>query len=158
MKVRYEKLEEEPLVRISDRIAIENTIKGNIWFHPLTKYKDYEETRNDTVIGDKFEAMWPLSEAYIVDEEFKNVVYVKDGHINTTHRKDFVLCLFKMRVLNGIFEFSEIQKEKLPKFGDTALFIKKPSEFYKRINNKMRVMELYYKNRDVRYYSSNNYY
>ena len=54
-----------PMVKFKDFKTIKSIQKGNIWFNPLTLYREEEEDKKDTIIGDRFEAMWPIKDATI---------------------------------------------------------------------------------------------
>lgn len=141
-----------PIVKFKDKNTIDSMLAGNIWFNPLITYRKEEECNGDTVVGDRFEAMWPIRDAYFILPEENQCEHVVNGYIKTSHMNDYAFCIFGMIIKNGQFEFSEKQKEEMPGFGDTALMITNPGEFFKRVKEKLQEKNYKFMMDSVKYY------
>jgi len=58
---------------------------------------------------------------------------IEDGLLKTSYSNDFVFCMFSINNHDNSFEFSELQKQEILTFGDTALIITDTNEFLRRI-------------------------
>ena len=90
-----------PIVKFKDRKTIESIRRGKIWFNPLTTYRKEEECNSDTVVGDRFEAMWPIRDAYFILPEENRCEYIVNGYVKTTHMNDYAFCIFGMNIKDG---------------------------------------------------------
>ena len=144
-----------PIVKFKDKKTIDSMLSGNIWFNPLTSYRKEEECNTDKIVGDRFEAMWPIRDAYIIRPEENQCEHIVNDYVKTTHMNDYAFCIFGMNIKNGQFEFSEEQKKNMPGFGDTALMITNPGEFFKRVREKLQEKNYQYVMDSVKYYDPN---
>lgn len=124
-----------PLVKFKDKNVIDSIQKGHIWLNPVSMYRKAENETGDTVVGDKFEAMWPIGEGivHIPDESLSQQVV--NGYLKTTHMDDYVFCILKMGGMDNEFYFTDEQKDKLREFDEEALLIYDTTEFVQRIEN-----------------------
>jgi len=123
-----------PLVRFKSKGRIESFRRGEIYFNTLKWYREHEE---NNVVDDIFEGMVHINEATAITTPINGgetqIEKLEDVLLKTTHSNDFVSCLFSVNPKNDFFQFDEIQKIELQKFGDTALLITDADELLRRI-------------------------
>lgn len=123
-----------PLVKITSKEIIEKIQNGNFRMTSLKKYREMYKEDGDDIIGDPNEGKFYVHDAYIVIPEKNVCENVKEYAFATPNENDFVFCMFEFDLKeNDIFRFSQTQKERLPKFGDSALIITNREEFIKRV-------------------------
>ncbi len=124
-----------PLIKFQSKERIDSFQKGLIYANRLSYYRKLEQTTGDIEIGDSYEAMLHVNEAYVHVPTTGETVHIVDGLIPTTHSDDYIFCMFGIYPKLVNFSFSEEQKEKLLSFGDTALILKDSNEFIRRIKS-----------------------
>lgn len=122
-----------PLIKFQDKDKIAEIQNGKIYMKTLKWYREHENASGNTIVGDEFEALWPVQEADIIFPELNEIVRLKNDALKTTFSDDFVFCMFSMYANKSFFEYSEEQKNELTSFGDTALLITDRNEFIKRM-------------------------
>ena len=127
------KVQGTPLIKFHSAKIIESFQKGKVYANRLGYYRKREEETGDSEVGDKYEAMLHVNEAYIHFPDSGETVPLTDELISTTHSEDYIFCLFGIYPNLNNFSFTEQQKEKLLSFGDTALIITDSEEFIKRV-------------------------
>lgn len=143
-----------PLIKFKDDTVIKSIQAGHIWLNPVSTYRKVENETGDKAVGDKFEAMWPLRDAYVYVPDKEFVQHVENGYIKTTHMDDYVFCILKMVGTKDEFFFTDEQKEKLTEFGDVALMIYDSTEFVRRIEKAAEAQGYKLVHREVNYYDS----
>ena len=124
-----------PLIKFQSKERIDSFRKGLIYANRLSYYRKLEQTTGDIEVGDSYEAMLHLNEAYIHGQDTGETVHIVDGLIPTTHSDDYIFCMFGIYPKLDNFSFSKEQKEKMVSFGDTALIIKDSEKFIRRVKS-----------------------
>ena len=134
-----------PLIKFQSSANIASIRQGKIYMKTLKWYREHENENGDTIVGDEYEALWPLREAEITFPDTNEFIKVSNETIHTTFSNDFVFCMFGVCPPKTHFEYSETQKSELTAFGDTALLITDKNEFIKRmiVAAKKENMKLY---------------
>lgn len=122
-----------PLIKFQSKERIEGFQKGLVYANRLSYYRELEQTTGDNEIGDAYEAMLHINEAYIQIPDTGETVKAIDKLISTAHSNDYIFCMFGVYPKVDGFAFSKEQKQKLLSFGNTALIIKDSAEFIKRV-------------------------
>ena len=138
------------LIKFQSKEIIDSFQSGTVYMNKLNRFIEMEELEDNHEVG-----------AYMENKFFSMAYELPDGtpcnFISTTedNRDNFVFCLFCIPADSYQFQFSSEQKEKLPKFGDTALVIQNFHEFILRATDgaKKKGYELH--NRKVTYYKEN---
>lgn len=138
------------LIKFKSKEIIDSFQSGTVYMNKLNRFIEMEELEDNHEVGD-----------YMENKFFSMAYELPDGtpcnFISTTedNRDNFVFCLFCVPADSCHFQFRSEQKEKLLKFGDTALVIQNFHEFILRATDgaKKKGYELH--NREVTYYKEN---
>lgn len=122
-----------PLIKFQNSDHIQSLREGHLYAKNLQYYRNLEKEDGDGDIGDEFEAMLHINQGFICREDTGEIEKLNDVLIQTRDSNDFVFCMFEIYPSLHFFQFSEIQKEKMLSFGDTALVITDSDEFQKRV-------------------------
>jgi hypothetical protein len=122
-----------PLFKFQDKEKINSLREGTLYAKTLKYYRDKEQETGDADIGDEFEAMIHINKGYMYIPDTSEIYSLDDTLIRTIHSDDYVFCMFGISPNTKDFEFSEVQKEKMIFFGDTALLIFNHDEFLRRV-------------------------
>lgn len=161
------------LIKFGSRENLEMLQQGKVHMENLQFYIDFENATDDEDVGDKFDGLSPLQDVTIS-------MYTVDSHklitqfsppivtMNFGYTKSPVFCMFILdyrnntsTMLNGDelhvrFNFLDEQKEKLVKFGDSALLITNQEEFFARMKKGLNDAGISYTRDRVKYYEGNN--
>jgi hypothetical protein len=143
-----------PLVRFKSKARIESFRRGELFFNSLKWYREHEE---NNVVDDLFEGMLHINDATAIITPLSGgepqVEKMNDVLMKTARSDDLVLCMFGINPKNtSSFTFNKQQKDELLKFGDTALLITDPDEFYHRIVSALERENKRWLHRFVQYY------
>lgn len=122
-----------PLIKFQKLERIQSLREGHLYAKYLQYYRDLEKETGDEDIGDEFDAMLHINQGFVHRPDTGETIEVKDVLIQTHDSNDFVFCMFGINPSLQVFNFSEEQKERMLKFGDTALVITDSAEFKKRV-------------------------
>ena len=122
-----------PLIKFQSAERIQQLREGHLYAKTLDYYRKLEESTGNKEIGDGFEAMIHLNEAIIKFPDTGEEIILNDELIRTTHSDDYVFCMFGIYPQMDSFTFTELQKEKMLSFGDTALIILDSKAFIERV-------------------------
>ena len=131
-KIKFQ-IKGTPIIKFQSLERIEQLQKGFLYSKTLKYYRDLEKETGDETIGDSFETMWHINEAYFTIQDTGETIPLKDRLIPTSNSNDYVFCMLGINNSLETFSFSEKQKQKLLEFGDTALIILDSEEFVKRV-------------------------
>ena len=122
-----------PLIKFKSKELIESLRNGDMYFSPLSVFREYEDASGMRVIGDEREGMMPVQHAIFEDVRTHELSPVDNALIKTRNSDDYVFCFFGMKENTTHFSFSEEQKKKIKEFGDTALVILDYDAFEDRV-------------------------
>ena len=127
-----------PLIKFKSREIIESLYNGEMYFSPLSVFREYEDASGYRVIGDEREGMLPIQNAVFEDIKTHELTQIDHALIKTVNSDDYVFCFFGMEENTSHFVFTEEQKRKIREFGDTALIITNYDEFEERVKKAAR--------------------
>ena len=125
-----------PLIKFKSEEIINSLQGGKIYLNSLKWFRDYENENGDTIVGDNYEGMLHVNDGELINKETGEHISLNDNLISTTSSNAFVYCMTFISPSIDEFTFSELQKEDLKTFGDTALVILDSEEFINRIKQK----------------------
>lgn len=125
-----------PLIKFKSEEIIKSLQGGKIYLNSLKWFRDYENENGDTLVGDNYEGMLHVNDGQLINKETGEHISLNDNLISTTSSNAFVYCMTFISPNINEFTFSELQKEDLKTFGDTALVILDSEEFINRIKQK----------------------
>jgi len=134
------------LIKIKTQEIVESLRSGLVYMNELGYFRKEEEQEDNDEVLDRKE-----NEIYSSAYELPGGISC-DFVLKQENSSNFAFCMFYMPSEYGSFQFSDKQREKLAKFGDTALIIKDFGEFIRRTMNAAveRGFELHH--REVFYY------
>ena len=147
-----------PLVKFQSEERIKSLQRGLVYMKTLRYHREREEKFNDTVAGDVGEARWHINDAMITVTPVLGgeaaVEKLDDVWFNTIHSDDYVFCLFGVNPYkhDGIFEYTQEQKDNILDFGDTALIITDYYELCRRVMDAAEQNGFFIKGNFVQYY------
>ena len=134
MKEKFNfQVEGVPLIKFQDAEKIKKLQSGKIYAKTLGYYRKREEETGDCEVGDKYEGMMNLNNAFIYSPDENKIVSANDKLFKTSESDDFVFCMFGIDPNLEKFKFTDKQKEKMLSFGDTALIVLNRAEFIHRV-------------------------
>ena len=134
MKEKFNfQVEGVPLIKFQDAEKIKKLQSGKIYAKTLGYYREREEETGDCEVGDKYEGMMNLNNAFIYSPDENKIVSANDKLFKTSESDDFVFCMFGIDPNLEKFKFTDKQKEKMLSFGDTALIVLNRAEFTHRV-------------------------
>ena len=134
MKEKFNfQVEGVPLIKFQDAEKIKKLQSGKIYAKTLGYYRKREEETGDCEVGDKYEGMMNLNNAFIYSPDENKIVSANDKLFKTSESDDFVFCMFGIDPNLEKFKFTDKQKEKMLSFGDTALIVLDPDKFIRRV-------------------------
>lgn len=160
------------LTKFSSRKNIEMLQLGKIYMKNLQYYIDLETTTDDEDVGDKYDGLLSLKDVninmYKVDTKESIARFnASTATMNLGYKKSPVFCMFildnrnlTMETRNGDellmrYDFSDEQRDKLIKFGDTVLLITDPKEFFQRMKEGFNKAVAGHTRDRVKYYQGN---
>ena len=127
-----------PVIKIQSSERIDSLNNGYVYMKSLRYYRDLErENPGNVDVGDEYEAQVHINSGYILIPELNHVEALRDQLIHTNIDNSFVFCLLSIPEDTSSFTFTDVQKEKLSSFGDSALVITDRDEFVKRLVSKL---------------------
>lgn len=148
MADRHIQIKGIPLIKFQSKEKIEKFQQGKMYMKSLEWYRNNAKI---SAVGDDYEAMLHINEGTFTvlsegESEVVSFADLNDALIHTTHRKDFVFCMFSISPQTNYFAFTDEQRNNMLSFGDTALLIKDSEEFYIRVRNAMKKEHISLKN------------
>jgi len=160
------------LLKFGSRCNLEKLQKGNIYMKNLQYYIDLENSSDDEDVGDKFDGLARLQDVKIsmftVDsDEFVTAFQTPELTMDLGYKKAPVFCMFMFdhrnhtsERLNGDeltvrYDFSDEQRTKLQRFGDSVLLIKNGDEFVARMKQGFLDAGISFTRDFVNYYDGN---
>lgn len=123
----------DPLIKFQDEQKIDALQKGVVYMKTLEYYRKREEETGDDTVGDLFEGMLHVNDGYAIIPELGICERLSDSLMRTTFSNSFVFCIFSILPNIPSFQYTDEQKEKMSRFGDTALIITDRYEFVRRV-------------------------
>ena len=74
-----------PLIKTQSKERIEYLYAGKLFCNNLSYFRELENESNDRKVGDRYEGMLHLKDAYFYLPDSEKVQYVKDNLITTTY-------------------------------------------------------------------------
>jgi hypothetical protein len=160
------------LMKFGSKENLERIQNGQVYMKNLDYYINLEKETTDENIGDMFDGQMPIHDVNIsmYNPETNELIYQFKSDMATMNlgfKKSPVLCMFILDQRNFIssnvnedllsfrFTFTEEQKEKLAKFGDSVLLIKNPEEFFNRMEAGLVADGINFTRDRVKYYEKN---
>lgn len=122
-----------PFIKFQDRDKIEYFQNGKIYFKSLAYYRQREQETGDDTVGDVFEAMFHVNNGFLCIPEIGMFEKLDDTLINSCFANHYAFCMLSLFEDKYEFKFTNEQKEKILRFGDSALLITNRSEFLHRV-------------------------
>ena len=95
MKEKFNfQVEGVPLIKFQDAEKIKKLQSGKIYAKTLGYYRKREEETGDCEVGDKYEGMMNLNNAFIYSPDENKIVSANDKLFKTSESDDFVFCMF----------------------------------------------------------------
>lgn len=133
------------LIKMKTKEIIESLQSGLVYMNELGYFRKEEQEDNNEVSDCR-------------ENEIYSTAYELPGGIPCNYvmkqenSSNFAFCMFYIPSEQGHFQFSDEQKDKLARFGDTALIIKDFGEFIRRTVNAAANKGLELHHREVFYY------
>ncbi len=133
------------LIKMKTQKIIESLQSGRVYMNELGYFIKEEEQEDDEV--------WDR-----IENQINSSAYEAQGGIpcnfalKQENSSNFGFCMFYISNEHAKFQFSDKQKERLVRFGDTALIIKDVGEFIRRATNAASKEGFELHHREVYYY------
>ena len=141
-----------PLIKFQCSDKIQKLQQGTLYMKSLEYYRNLEKTTGNDTVGDLFEAMLHINEGKFIIPESGEEIEIKDELISTNVSNNFAFCMFGINPNINSFQFTDVQKQEISGFGDTALLITDRDEFFRRIFVATKKAELISFHGFVKYY------
>lgn len=139
MKTLIQKTKGAPVIKIQTGERIDSLRNGLVYMNSLQYYRDLENANlGDDVVGDAYEGQIHVHSGRIIIPKLKRMDLLNGHLFRTSIDNSYVFCMFAIPKDASTFTFSDLQKEKLPEFGDSALIITDRDEFVRRVFDKLR--------------------
>jgi len=137
-KTIVESVQRDVLIKFLKKERAEDLLDGKLSMATLKKYREYEDERGNTVIGDECEGKITVSEVVlkITDTKTGQVQEEKidSAAFETEYANSYIFCMLSVgKKGEREFVFSEEQKKEIKEFGDRAVVITDFDEFKNRI-------------------------
>ncbi|HAE62925.1 MAG TPA: hypothetical protein DCG38_11440 [Eubacteriaceae bacterium] len=160
------------LLKFGSRTNLEMLQQGKVYMKNLQFYIDLENATSDEDVGDKYDGLLPIQDVklsiYTVDsKELITQLAAPVATMNLGYKKSPVFCMFIFDHRNKTavninenelivrLDFSDEQKRRLANFGDSALLITDPDEFFSRMKKGLNNTGISYTRDKVKYYEGN---
>lgn len=126
-----------PIIKFQKNDIIKNIQLGKMHFKSLEWFREYEKQTGDMTIGDIYEGMLHISNAYLQimgsDGQITESTFITESVISTSFSNAFVFCSTNIFPNENGYVFNSDQKSVFQEFGDSALIIENIYEFIRRI-------------------------
>jgi hypothetical protein len=122
-----------PLIKTQAEEYIDFLQKGTLYCNKLSYYRNLENEHGDSIIGDSFEAMLPLTNATVYFPEEETCFQIQDKLIPTTWSDDYIFCMTGLKPNLIVEENMPILSSVMDSFGQKSLLILDSQEFIRRI-------------------------
>lgn len=123
-----------PLIKTQSPDRITYFRNGMLYCNKLSYFRKLEEEKGDRIIGDRFEAMIPMKNAFFYYPEKECVKKIEEGLIPTTWSDDYVFCM------SGLLPVAFENRDTIPlifddvnSFGNKSLIILDTKEFIRLV-------------------------
>ncbi len=125
-----------PLIKTQSHKNIKYLLDGKLYCNKLSYYRNKENNEKDTVVGDKYEALIPLKNAYIYFQDTNECCIVKDDHLSTIYSDDYVFCMSTINTceVNSV-QGNTLVSPEIEELGEESLIITDCSYFIDLVKN-----------------------
>lgn len=160
------------LMKFGTRENLEKLQFGSVYMKNLQYYIDLENSSDDEDVGDKYDGLLPIQDVkisiYTVDtNEFVTQFQSPISTMNLGYNKCPVFCMYMFDNRNNTaetlsgdeltvrYDFSDEQKRKIGRFGDSVLLITNGNEFIARMKKGFLDAGISFSRDVVKYYNGN---
>ncbi|WP_350343207.1 hypothetical protein PRVXT_002497 [Proteinivorax tanatarense] len=160
------------LMKFGSKENLEKLQQGKVYMKNLDYYINLENETSNEDVGDKFDGLMPIHDLdiSILNPETNEPIHKFKANMATMNlglKKSPVMCMYILDyrnftnadlnddILSIEFTFTDEQKERISKFGDSVLLIKNTQEFFERMERGLVADKASFSRDRVKYYNKN---